>query len=271
MPFSNYQRDRIGSATIEPQRSLEAGSLEEITIIFTAGDFGVDDTGAIKVSWRSASDSSRPQFSDAKAPNFTTAEASNGAKLDLEYSRNNIRPWVSTLLVRVNRGFLKKGDTIAMRLGDRRGGSPGYRLQTAVEDKFYFKVFADVFATYDFVELPDAPVIELVPGRPDRFKAILPTLCRQSQSFRVAVLAEDRWGNVSDKVARTVRLRASQPVMGLPVSLTFKLGDGPKVIDGLKLEAPGDLHIDITDESGALLVRSNPLRVVGEADVLHYL
>jgi len=45
------------------------------------------------VSWRTASDSSRPQFSDAKAPNYTTAAASNGAKLDLEYNRNNIRPW----------------------------------------------------------------------------------------------------------------------------------------------------------------------------------
>lgn len=216
MPFSNYQRGRIGSATSEPQRSLEAGSLEEITITFKAGDFGVDDTGAIKVSWRSASDSSRPQFSDSIGPNFTTAEASNGAKLDLEYNRNNIRPWVSTLLVRVNRGFLRKGDTITVRLGDRRGGSPGYRLQTAVEDKFYFKVFVDAFATYDFVEVPDAPVVALVPGRPDRFKAILPTLRRHGQAFRLAVLAEDRWGNVSDKVARTVRLRPSLPVAGLP-------------------------------------------------------
>ena len=270
MPFSNYQRERVGSVTIEPTRNLEAGSLEEITITFTAGEFGIDDTGAIKVSWRTASDSSRPQFTDVRAPNFTTAEASNGAKLDLEYNRNNIRPWVSTLLVRVNRGFLRKGDTITVRLGDRRAGAPGYRLQTAVEDKFYFKVFADVFATYDFVEVPNTPAIELVPGRPNRFKAILPTLRRQGQAFRLAVLAEDRWGNVSDKVVSTVRLRPSQPVVGLPESLMFKRGDGPKVIDGLRLEAPGDLRIDVTDEAGTLLARSNPLRVVAETDLIHY-
>jgi hypothetical protein len=270
MPFSIYQRERVGTVTIEPTRNLEAGSLQEITITFTAGDFGIDDTGAIKVSWRTASDSSRPQFADARAANFTTAEASNGAKLDLEASRNNIRPWVSTLLVRVNRGFLKKGDTIAVRLGDKRGGSPGYRLQTAVEDAFLFKVFVDAFATYDFVEIPNTPGIELVPGRPRRFKAILPTLRRQGEAFRLAVLAEDRWGNVSDKVERTVRLCPSQPVVGLPATLVFKPGDGPKAIDGLRLEAPGDLRIDVTDETGALLVRSNPLRVIAKTELVHY-
>jgi hypothetical protein len=41
MPFSNYQRERVGSVTIGPTRNLEAGSLEEITITFMAGDFGI--------------------------------------------------------------------------------------------------------------------------------------------------------------------------------------------------------------------------------------
>ena len=75
MPFSTYQRDRVGSVAIDPQRPLVAGSLEEIGIVYTAGDFGVDDTGAIKISWRTASDSSRPQFADPRAPNYTTAVA----------------------------------------------------------------------------------------------------------------------------------------------------------------------------------------------------
>jgi hypothetical protein len=61
-----------------------AGSLEEVSITYRAGDFGVDDTGAIKISWRSTSDSNRPQFVDPKAANYTTAVTSNGAKLALE-------------------------------------------------------------------------------------------------------------------------------------------------------------------------------------------
>ena len=68
MPFSTYHRDRVGTAEMEPCGPLEAGSFDEITITFTAGDFGIDDTGALKVSWRSTSDSSKPEFADPKAP-----------------------------------------------------------------------------------------------------------------------------------------------------------------------------------------------------------
>ena len=164
MPFSNYMRDRIGHATIEPAGEFEAGSHASLTITYTAGFFGIDDTGAIKISWRTASDAAKPQFADPRAPNYTTAHATNGAKLYLETNRNNIRPWVNTLFVRVEQGFLREGDRIVVRLGDRGQGSPGYRLQTACEDEFFFKVFVDAFATYDFVELSESPVIRLRPG-----------------------------------------------------------------------------------------------------------
>jgi hypothetical protein len=271
MPFSTYQQGRIGSVTISPTRGLVAGTHEEITITYTAGDFGIDDTGAIKISWRSASDSSRPQFSDAKAPNYTTAIASNGAVLQLEANRNNIRPWVGTVLVRVANGFLRKGDTITVRLGDRRGGSSGYRVQSAVETDFPFKVFVDAFATYDFVEVPNVPGLELVAGRPERFKAILPTLRRVGEPFRLAVLAEDRWANVVDSLERAITLKPSRPVAGLPPAIAFKPGDGPRTIEGLRLAEPGDLHIDLLDAaSGEILGRSNPLRVAAGADLLHY-
>lgn len=271
MPFSTYQSARIGTVVIEPREPMVAGSFEEVTITYTAGTFGVDDTGAIKVSWRTASDSSRPQFSDPRAPNFTTATASNGAKLALEYNRNNIRPWVSTLLVRVTNGFLRKGDTLTVKLGDRGRGSPGYRLQTAVEDTFYFKIFADAFATYDFVEVPGVPAVELVSGWPARFKAILPTLRRIGQPFRFAVLAEDRWANVSDKADRTLALRPTRPISGLPRSIVMKPGEGPQVIDDLVVDLSGDVRVDVHDAvTGELLTRSNPLRIAADAPLLHY-
>jgi hypothetical protein len=145
MPFSTYMQSEIGHAEIEPGHPLEAGSHAELVITYTAGSFGIDDTGAIKISWRTASDAAKPQFTDPKAPNYTTAFATNGAALELEYNRNNIRPWVNTLFIRVGRGFLRAGDKVVVHLGDRRHGSPGYRLQTAREKPFWFKVFVDAF------------------------------------------------------------------------------------------------------------------------------
>ena len=76
---------------------------------------------------------SKPQFVKPQAANFTTVEASNGAKLEVWFDRTNIRPWANTIMIRVGRGYLRQGDTLTIRMGDRRQGSPGYRLQTNVE------------------------------------------------------------------------------------------------------------------------------------------
>ena len=201
MPFSSYQRQRLGHAEIAPAGDLEAGSYATLRLTYTAGHFGIDDTGAIKFSWRTASDAGKPQFSEPAAPGYSTAAASNGATLAIEVNRNNLRPWVNTLFIRVARGFLRAGDRISVTLGDRSQGSPGIRLQTACEQEFYFKTFVDAFSTYDFVELPQSPKIRLVPGPVARWKAILPTLRRAGEPFRLALVAEDRWGNPTDRFA----------------------------------------------------------------------
>ncbi|MGH6917634.1 MAG: DUF3604 domain-containing protein [Geminicoccaceae bacterium] len=270
MPFSTYMQSEIGHAEIEPRHPLQAGSHVELTITYTAGRFGIDDTGAIKISWRTASDAAKPQLTDPKAPNYTTAFATNGAALELEYNRNNIRPWVNTLFIRVGRGFLREGEKIVVRLGDRRHGSPGYRLQTAREKPFWFKIFVDAFSTYDFVELPDSPTLELVPGPVVRWKAILPTLARTGQPFRLAVVGEDRWGNPSEKADARLRLVAERPVEGLPETLDVRGGNGTAVVEGLRAAEPGDLRIDLCDQAGALLARSNPLRIMAEPPFGHY-
>jgi hypothetical protein len=270
MPFSTYMQSEIGHAEIEPRHPLEAGSHAELVITYTAGSFGIDDTGAIKISWRTASDAAKPQLTDPKAPNYTTAVASNGAALELEYNRNNIRPWVNTLFIRVGRGFLREGDRIVVHLGDRRQGSPGYRLQTAREEPFWFKIFVDAFSTYDFVELPGSPTLELVPGPVVRWKAILPTLVPAGAPFRLAVVGEDRWGNPSERADATLRLVADRPVEGLPEALEVRGGNGTATIEGLCVREPGDLRIDLCGPDGTRLARSNPLRIAAEPAFRHY-
>ncbi|MBC8338630.1 MAG: DUF3604 domain-containing protein, partial [Alphaproteobacteria bacterium] len=179
MPHSTYLPEKMGSATVSPTGRFEAGSFQEFTVTYTAGYFGIDDTGSIKIVHRFASDMGRPQFTDPKAANYTTVEASNGAILHVEYDmKRNIRPWDKTLYIKVVRGFLREGDEIIVRFGDRRQGSPGMRIQTFCEDTFEFRVLVDAIATYNYVELPEQPIIAIIPGPPVLFKAILPTLRR---------------------------------------------------------------------------------------------
>ena len=126
VPHSNYLPERMGTAAISPTGKFEAGSFQSFTLVYTAGYFGIDDTGSIKIVHRFASDTGRPQWNDPKAANYTTVEASNGAVLDVLYDpKLNIRPWDKTLMIRVMRGFLREGDTITVRFGDPHQGSPG--------------------------------------------------------------------------------------------------------------------------------------------------
>ena len=114
MPFSKYLPEHMGSIRLTPPGPFVAGSLAELTLTYTAGTFGIDDTGMVKISWRTTSDMGKPQFDKPAAPNFTTVEASNGAKLDVWFDRLNIRPYANTLLIRVGRGYLRAGDLLAI-------------------------------------------------------------------------------------------------------------------------------------------------------------
>ncbi len=271
MPHSVYLPERMGSAVISPTDPVEAGSFRSFTLVYTAGYFGIDDTGSIKVVHRFASDMGRPQWSDPQAPNYTTVEASNGAVLEVQYdAKRNIRPWDKTLFIRVIRGFLREGDTITVRFGDPRQGSPGMRVQTFVEPTFEFRVLADPFAMYNYVELPVQPFVPIVAGPPVGWKAILPTLRRCGEAFSLGFKGEDAWGNPSDQVEGVFMLRANRPVAGLPQKIVMRRGEHAMRVAGLSMEQAGDLLIEVLGEDGQTLCSSNPLRLVAEAELLPY-
>ena len=54
----------LGSATIEPKGEFEAGSYQTFKWVYTAGKFGIDDSGSIRICFRFASDQGKPQFED---------------------------------------------------------------------------------------------------------------------------------------------------------------------------------------------------------------
>jgi uncharacterized protein DUF3604 len=270
MPYSDYLPDQMGRAVLSPAGPFVAGSLAELTLTYTAGLFGIDDTGMLKVSWRTTSDMSKPQFDRPQAANYTTVEASNGAKLEVWFDRLNIRPYGNTLLIRVGRGYLRAGDTLTIRFGDRRQGSPGYRLQTNVEADVELKTSVDAFATYEFCELPVQPRFDLVAGKPESWKAILPSLAVVGAPFRLAIVAEDIWGNparCADDTALT--LSSSQPLRGLSASLVIRQGEGPTVIEPLLADATGDVDLTVMAD-GKVLTRANALRVVAAAPLRRY-
>src|SRR3954464_7349199 len=244
MPDSTYLPEHMGSIRLSPPGPFVAGSFVELTLTYTAGTFGIDDTGMVKISWRTTSDMSKPQFDKPGAANYTTVDASNGAKLEVWFDRLNIRPWGNTLLIRVGRGYLRQGDTLTIRFGDRRQGSPGWRLQTNVEENVELRSSVDAFATYEFCELKH-PAFDLVAGPAASWKAILPSLAVVGEPFRLAIVAEDMWGNPTADASQDFELVSAPPVRGLPARLEIKRGDGPHVIENLVAGAESDVDIQL--------------------------
>ena len=271
MPHSTYLPEKMGSASVSPDGAFEAGSFQEFIVTYKAGHFGIDDTGSIKIVHRFASDMGRPQFDSPTAENYTTVEASNGAVLQVEYDmKRNIRPWDKTLYIKVARGFLREGDEITTRFGDRRQGSPGIRIQTFCEHTFEFRVLVDAIATYNYVELPEQPIITIIPGAPKLYKGIIPTQQRQGQKFKLCLKGEDRWGNPSNLCNAIFSLKPSSPVNGLPETVTFIEGEYSITIKGLSVLKAGDIKIDLVDCNGLIVCSTNPMRVTANAYLLPY-
>ena len=165
----------LGIARMDKSGDFHAGSYQSFTLTYTAGRFGVDDSGSIRIVWRFATDQSNPQFSDPKAAGYTEVVASNNAVLEARFDpKGNIRPWDRTLQIKVVKGFMKEGDTITIRFGVTDQGSPGMRLQTFCEKRYEFRVLVDPIATYNFQTLPEQPAIAIVPGVAETWVAVVP-------------------------------------------------------------------------------------------------
>ncbi|WP_162792154.1 DUF3604 domain-containing protein [Pseudosulfitobacter sp. DSM 107133] len=244
-----------------------------MTLTYTAGHFGIDDLGGIKISIRSASDQTPPQFDDPAAAGYTTITASNGARLKYWYRKNsNIRPWGNTLYIQCL-NYLSEGDTITVRMGDMSQGSPGMRMQTFVEHAYEFRVHVDAFSTYDYTVLPDdrQPKIRLIPGPSAVHQAVLPSLRAVGDSFALGFKAEDRWGNPTPEDTGTYTLHPTRPVEGLPETVSMKDSNGGALlIEGLSVESPGDLSVEIRDNEGKTVATTNTLRIAEAPDFRHF-
>jgi len=271
MMHLTYVKEKLGTAVLTPNHPIIAGNFTSFDIIYTAGYFGIDDSGSIKVIQRFPSDMGRPQFSDSSAENYVSVEVVGDAQVQYHYDvKNNIRPWGKTLYIKVVNGYLKEGDQIVVHYGDSRQGSPGIRMQTFCEETFEYRVLVDAFATYEYVELPCVPTLTIVSGEPVKWRAFLPTLRRSSQDFRFSLKVEDMWGNPSDRVNATVLLRSSHPITGLPSKITFKPGQFTAIVENLSVDGEADLVISVLDESENLLAKSNPLRIIETSELLPY-
>jgi hypothetical protein len=231
----------LGTATIQPQGAVVAGSYATITFTYTTGH-PIDDSGFIKIVFRSVGDFGVPQFNDPGAPNYCSIRTHADCRIEPRWDpKGHVRPWSRALFLQIRDGFLNKGDQVTLVFGDTTAGSPGWRLQTFCEDTFEFKTLVDPIATYQFKELPQSPTLRIVPGPPVRAVCIAPSGVLTGQSFTYALKLEDRWGNP-----------ANHPIRMPHAGFT----------------APGLQTVTASDQETGLSAQSNPIEVLSEKPLL---
>ena len=254
-----------GSAVLEPLGAVETRSYQTFRITYTVGRIGLDDTGAIRVSFRLVSDFGRPQTDDPSAPGYVSATCTGEGRIALRAAPEGQRPWNFAVTAQLRGGFLSEGDRIVLVFGDTSHGSPGMLIQTFAEDGYEFRVSSDVQATGNFLVLPQQLSVPVVAGPAAKWVAVLPTLRRPHERFHLGLKAEDAWGNPTVQAGGRVRLEPSIPVDGLPGEFDYDAEHRAVTLDGLSVDRPGLLRISVfvddrqVAEAGPLAIREGPI------------
>jgi hypothetical protein len=199
-------------------QTIEAGSWHEILLDYQVGASGIADGAWIKITFKFYSDWGLFQTEDPTAANYVSAEYQARPTLPGESpatvqslkvrfdQKGHERPFQKAIIIDIVDGYLKPGDHILIRLGDRRAGGSGTRVQTFVEQGFRFRAYIDPVGTSRFAEIPGDVVLDIVPGAPAKLVIISPRLVKAETAFPLRVRVEDRWGNACWGLGRQVEL-----------------------------------------------------------------
>ncbi|MEM1298961.1 MAG: hypothetical protein AAGH68_06725, partial [Pseudomonadota bacterium] len=99
-----------GTASIAPSIPVQIRSFQTFTVTYTAGKFGLDDTGGILIAFRFVQDGGPLQTDTPSAPNYVTADCDGDARVQLLVEPQPERPWMIAVRATVRGGFIKPGE-----------------------------------------------------------------------------------------------------------------------------------------------------------------
>lgn len=246
----------LGRVTCNVGR-LVAGSWTEVVLDYELGASGMADGAWFKATFKFYSDWALFQTVDPKGANYVSAEYQAGPlvpgqspatvqSLKVRFDqKGHERPYQKAVIVDTVDGYLKAGDHIIVRLGDRRFGGPGTRVQTFVEQGFRFRCYVDPLGTSRFAAVPGDIKMDIVPGAPAQLMMAGSRMVRAGEKFTLRVRAEDEWGNTCWDRREKAQLTATldgKVVYSKTVLLAEKGWSFAEIAD-LPTDRPGELAV----------------------------
>ncbi|HEU5338105.1 MAG TPA: hypothetical protein VFU39_02355, partial [Sulfuricaulis sp.] len=217
--------------------SIVAGSWQEIVIDYELGASGMADGSWFKATFRFYSDWALFQTTEPSEANYVSAEYHASPTIPgqspatVQYlkvrfdQKGHERPFQKAVIVDTFDGYLKAGDHIVIRLGDRRFGGPGTRVQTFVEQNFKIRCYVDPLGTSRFAAVNPDLVIQIVPGVPAQLQWAGSRIVKLGEKLPLRIRAEDEWGNTCWDRPEHVEITATldgKPVYEKKTTLTDK-------------------------------------------------
>ena len=262
-PVGLYEKTKdmpfLGGVTCHTEQ-LIAGSWEEIVLDYEVGASGIADGAWLKATFKFYSDWALFQTTDPSGANYVSAEyqaadcvegqsPATVQSLKVRFDqKGHERPFQKAIIVDTVDGYVKPGDHIIIRLGDKRSGGPGTRVQTFVEEGFRFRCYIDPLGTSRFCDIPGDVVIDIVPGAPDQLVMVGSRMVRKGEKLPLHMRLEDSWGNTCFNEGTKVDLVATlngKQVYEKQVALA-DTGWAFAIIEDLPMNEAGELAISAT-------------------------
>lgn len=245
-------------------RTLTAGQWTELIVEYIVGASGLADGAWIKGTFKFYSDWALFQTSDPRQDNYVSAEYVPGdlhpgqtpptvQSLAVRFDqKGHERPFQKAIIIDVVDGYMNPGDKIVVRIGDRRWGSQGTRVQTFVEENFLMRWYIDPVGTSRFAPIEPDIAFSIKPGPIAKVKPTSSRVVRPGVPFPIHIHTEDAWGNATTDISG---LEARISLGSWNQQLPFP-SQGWTVVDvSTTLPTDGDfvLSVSVTNSAGSVL------------------
>ncbi len=259
----NFQNNsKWGSLELVSAPTIVAGELASIELRYVCGSAGLFPGGTIKIDTDSDSDWAPPQLEDPSADGFLKVTPPPGRAISVH------TPDHKSMVITVQSGELRQGESIGIVLGDRSGGGRGLRSQTFYDPRRNFLCEVDPAGegTHGAAE---KAVLKIDGGDANSLSAIAPSDIELGSPFTLQLKANDRWGNPAQRYRGTVDVSA--PGLVLPNGNSLAFGEdegGVRRIEGAIFTEEGATRVEVADTENGLVAHSNQIRIAQELPTL---
>lgn len=257
-------------------KTLKAGEWTEILVEYTVGASGLADGAWIKGTFKFYSDwalfqTSNPEQDNYVSAEYTPAELHPGQtpatvqSLAVRFDqKGHERPFQKAIIIDIVDGYMNPGDKIVVRIGDRRWGSRGTRVQTFVEENFLMRWYIDPVGTSRFAPIKPDIAFTIRPGPVAKVKAISPRLVKPDVSFPIHFHTEDVWGNTTtdiEELTAGVNLsnETCETIWEHEIRLPHQGWTVTSFATSLPLDGDYKLSVSITSQSDTVSVETSQL------------